>query len=131
MDWLLTYADPTIDWEYAMVTLVVRFIGVFVVMALVQVGMQTASRVIMTMEARAARPKKADVRSTTPAMSSLDVSAMADAESGLDGHAVAAIGLALALEAERRAGASPMVVAVRGAGAPSAWAMSGRMRGMR
>lgn len=130
MDWLFAYTDPTIDWEYAMLTLVVRFIGVFVVMALVQVALQTASHVIRRIEARSAR--HAAAAKPTPAVVSLDVSSIAAHEAELDGPAVAAIGLALALEAG--AGAAATGGRSPGATVParaSAWGMSARLRGLR
>lgn len=123
MDWLLRYADPSIDWNYAMVTLVVRFIGVFIVMAVVQVALQAASVVVRRIEAP-------DGREEAPALVSLELSAMAAHEAELDGPAVAAIALALSLEEQQQAAArrssSPAA-----AGKPSAWAMAGRLRGLR
>ena len=53
MDWLLQYADPSIDWGYASVTLIVRFIGVVVVMFVMQVALQVSSRIIGVIDARA------------------------------------------------------------------------------
>lgn len=55
MDWLLQYTDPSIDWGYAMSTLVVRFLGVFVVLGIVQAAIQVASRVIGAIEGQAAK----------------------------------------------------------------------------
>lgn len=142
MDWLFARADPTIDWNYAMITLVVRFIGVFVVMAVVQVAMQAASRAIQAVESRtalraaaataAASPSAAPAASPMPMMS-LDVSAMADGDAVLDGRTVAAIGLALSLEAEQEAAAARRLsAAAQGLGGKaSAWRLSGRLRGLR
>lgn len=133
MDWLFTYADPTIDWDYAMITLVVRFIGVFVVMAAVQVAMQSASRAIQAVESRTARRAVAATAVAAPApMMSLDVSAIADGDATLDGRTVAAIGLALSLEAEQKASAARRLTASPSPGGQaSAWGLSGRLRGFR
>lgn len=134
MDWLFAYADPTIDWDYAMITLVVRFIGVFVVMAAVQVAMQSASRAIQAVESRTARNKAAKAAAAAPApMMSLDISAIAEGEAALDGRTVAAIGLALSLEAEQKAAAARRrSAAAHPAGAKaSAWGLSARLRGLR
>lgn len=131
MDWLFYYADPTIDWPYAMVTLVVRFIGVFVVMALVQVSMQVASVVVKKVEGQRDKAKAtaAAKRHTPP--TSLDVSGMADEEGAVDGATVAAIGLALALEAQQKAAAGRRLASAGSSQGPSGWAMAGRVRSMR
>ncbi|MFN2425784.1 MAG: hypothetical protein ABR587_05005 [Candidatus Binatia bacterium] len=130
MDWLFAYTDPSIDWNYAMVTLVVRFIGVFVVMALVQVALQAASHVIHRIEARP--EAKAASRGPEPAVSSLTLSAVAGHEDEFDGAAIAAIGLALSEEAAERSAASRRTLAAPpSSGGTSAWGMSGRLRGLR
>ncbi|MBI5504758.1 MAG: hypothetical protein HY899_08135 [Deltaproteobacteria bacterium] len=127
MDWLLRYTDPSIDWSYATVTLIVRFIGVFVVMAVVQAALQIASAVIIRLESRGAAPATAPAH----ALVSLDLSAMAEHEAELDGSAMAAIGLALTLEAQQQVASSRIAGAEATAHGPSAWALAGRMRGLR
>ena len=117
MDWLLHYADPSLDWNYAMTTLVVRFVGVFVVMLVMQVALQAAARGVRWVESREAAPAVAP-RRTTPGPATAPVAG----QQGLDDATVAAIGLALALEA---APSPPM--SVRPA---SAWAMTGRIEQM-
>ncbi|MFN2376794.1 MAG: hypothetical protein ABR538_09670 [Candidatus Binatia bacterium] len=133
MDWLFTYADPTIDWNYAMITLVVRFIGVFVVMAVVQIAMQTASKGIRIVETRAAQKAAGGAPAVAAPMMSLDISAIADGDAILDGRTVAAIGLALSMEAEQKtAAARRLSAASHPSGArASAWGLSARLRGLR
>lgn len=122
MDWLIQYADPAIDWNYAMVTLVVRFIGVFIVMAVVQVALQASSHVIHFLDAR----KDKATRQAAVETVSLDLSSMADHEADMDGAVIAAIAAALNLEAAGTRRETPVP-----SGKASAWAMSGRLRGMR
>lgn len=130
MDWLFTYTDPSIDWNYASVTLVVRFIGVFIVMALVQVALQAASHVIHRIESRPAAPSGSPV--AAPVMSSLNLPARSGHEDEFDGAAVAAIGLALSVEAAQRSAASRRAQAAPAStGGTSAWGMAGRLRGLR
>lgn len=126
MDWLLRYADPSIDWNYAMVTLVVRFIGVFIVMAVIQVALQAAARAVGFVETREARARAPKV--TAEPVASLDISAIAEGEAALDAAAVAAIGLVL----ERESGARPTAaVPARPPAGPSPWAMAGRLQHLR
>jgi hypothetical protein len=120
MDWLLRYADPTIDWSYAMLTLIVRFVGVFVVMGVMQVALQAAARAVRVIEKRQAQRAAAGVEAA-PA-SPLDLAAMPEGELEIIGGAVAAI--AVALEMEK----SGSVLAVRPAAGPSSWAIAGRMQ---
>ncbi len=119
MDWLFTFADPTIDWNYAMITLLVRFIGVFFVMAAMQIALQVSSRVIRRIEAPvgAAPAPAAGVASSAPSEAATVAAA---AEDGVDELTAAAIGLALALEARPPTGAAD-------AGTTS-WAAAGRIQ---
>jgi hypothetical protein len=117
VDWLLRYADPTIDWDYAMVTLVVRFIGVFVVMAVIQVALQFAARLVAMVERRGA---VAATSGSPPAALSIAT----PAPNEIDEATVAAIGAALALEA--RAGSAPPTP-----GATSSWGLAGRIQQLR
>lgn len=116
MDWLFRFADPNIDWTYAMVTLLVRFIGVFVVMFVMQVALQISSRLVRAYEGReTARPAPAVAEPLAmPALS---------APSAPDEATLVAVGLALALEA-RPAPAADLA----GGPGPSPWAMAGRLR---
>jgi len=119
MDWLFQYTQPGLDWSYAMITLVVRFIGVFIVMLVMQVALQIAARVIRRIEAPAA------VVSGAEPDQPLEVSELGsdDLNPDLDGPIAAAI--ALALEIESRAAARFRPTAGSGA---SAWALAGRSR---
>ncbi len=111
MDWLLRFADPTIEWDYALITLTVRFVGVFVVMFVMQVALQASARLVQRIERR----RKALVAATLAAPTPFDE------EAEPDGATAAAIGLALALEGRRPA---PGVAA----SGSSSWAIAGRMQ---
>lgn len=117
MDWLFTYADPTIDWDYAMITLVVRFIGVFVVMGVMQVALQVSSVVVRRYEARS-EPMPA----AAPASQVQSPAAPIATVSGLDDATAAAIGTALEIEFR----SAPAVAAGRAGEGGSAWAAAGR-----
>lgn len=119
MDWLFTFADPTIDWNYAMVTLLVRFIGVFFVMAVMQVALQISSRVVQRIEAPAEQPAASPAAASAAAEAPAKPKVPADT---LDDATVAAIGLALALESRPAATAAEPT-----SGASSAWAAAGRI----
>lgn len=121
MDWLLTFADPTIDWNYAMVTLVVRFIGVFIVMLVMQVALQISSVAVRRIEARQAAA--AEVAAAPQPAAPAVVKAGEPAEptpSLVDDATAAAIGLALALEAQASASSGTEA-------GPSSWAVAGRL----
>jgi hypothetical protein len=118
VDWLFSYADPSLDWDYAMITLIIRFIGVFVVMIVMQVAMQTAARVVGFIE------RDRGATSATPKPS--DVDALAELESApVDDATAAAIGVALALESGTSV--SPQI----GPQAASPWRTAGRIGQMR
>jgi len=119
MDWLLQYSDPSIDWSYAMITLVVRFVGVFVVMLVMQVALQASAQAVRWIESR---PRPGSNDAPPEPVRSLEISAAAKRQVELDASVVAAIGLALELES--RARSRPKAA---GDG-PSSWAMAGRMR---
>ena len=126
MEWLLQYADPSIDWPYAMITLIVRFIGVFLVMLVMQVALQIAARVVKRIEA----PEEDAAPATAPApapseepVKSLDVTAIARSKPEVEGAIAAAIGLALEIESQKPA----RLPTVPGSG-PSSWAVAGRLR---
>ncbi len=120
MDWLFQYADPSIDWDYAMITLIVRFIGVFFVMLAMQVALQVSSRVVQRIEAK----ETAGVGATSqapPAGAPPPAPAVAAVEDDLDEITAAAIGAALAMETRAPAGRA-------NAGDASAWAVAGRLQ---
>jgi hypothetical protein len=112
MDWLFRFADPSIEWSYAFITLMVRFIGVFVVMFVMQIALQVAAfavRRIEGVQVDAGGPAAEPVRAAPPP---------AVLPSEVDEGTVAAIGLALALESR---------VAPPPAAGTSPWAAAGRL----
>ena len=117
--WLLQHADPSIDWPYAMITLIVRFIGVFLVMLVMQVALQVAARVVKRIEA----PKEQETAPTpekeASRVQSLDVSSLAEENPDMDWAEAAAIGMALEIETS----SIPRPVA-----GTSSWAVNGRIR---
>jgi hypothetical protein len=117
MDWLFKFTDPSVDWNFAIVTLMVRFIGVFVVMFVMQVALQVSSRLVRAYEERgAAGPAPVVPEPLAPAPPPASPVAP-------DSATLVAIGLALALEAH------PAPAADLGGGpGPSPWAMAGRLR---
>jgi hypothetical protein len=117
MDWLFRYADPELDWGYALITLIVRFIGVFVVMLAMQVALQVAARAVGVIERRrrVADGARASVLPVAPVMPQ-------EPTVDDDDATVAAIGLALALESGQGEGGAQ--------GGPSAWGIAGRMAQM-
>jgi len=117
MDWLLTYADPTIDWNYALITLVVRFIGVFLVMGVMQIALQISSATVRWFEARPQVTASAAPLIQTP-------TAKAPPASGLEDATAAAIGTALEIEFRT----APAVVQGRAGEGGSTWAAAGRWK---
>ena len=115
MDWLLHFANPSTDWDYASVALVVRFIGVFGTVLFIQLAMQLSSRVVRQLE----RAQPATGPITPPAPASPPLAPVVQ-PARLDDATAVAIGLALALEAQEAAQPST--------GGPSAWAIAGRMQ---
>lgn len=121
--WLFSGVLPEVAerWDYAMITLVVRFVGVFVVMATMQVALQISARIVRALEKRrTGRDERNPVLDPVPA-TSVEVFGSAAEESSLDAATIAAVGVALALEARPPMAPSP-------AGGPSAWSSSSRMR---
>jgi Na+-transporting methylmalonyl-CoA/oxaloacetate decarboxylase gamma subunit len=121
MDWLFTYADPNIDWDYAVLTLIVRFIGVFVVMIVMQVALQLSSAVLRRYEAR---PQPAPVVAAAIDSQQDRSAATTAAVPDLDDATAAAIGLALALETR----AAVHTTAASHGASSSAWAAAGRFQ---
>ncbi len=128
MDWLFRFADPTIDWNYAMVTLVVRFIGVFVVMIVMQIALQVAARVIRRVEAQPAAAVDTPAGSpaagepiTDTGVDAATAAAVGLALQGADDREIAAIALAMELEARPR---TPIDPSER----TTAWASAGRLQ---
>jgi hypothetical protein len=115
MDWLLRYSDPSIDWTYAMVTLVVRFIGVFIVMFVMQLALQASSRLLRVYERRGQV-------APAPAADAAPVAAHPPSAAVIEDAELAAIALALSLEARPAPAPFP-----QGEG-PSPWAVAGRLQ---
>jgi hypothetical protein len=107
-------------WGYAIGTLVIRFFGVFLVLAVLQIGMQVASRVFRLLEARAAR-------ATTEAAAAVAAlpSAFEGAAPPVDAGIAAAIGLALRLHLSAQEAREPLQLSTTGV---SAWTLHGRDR---
>ena len=119
LEWLLQNTHPSVDWNHALITLLIRFIGVFVVLACIQVALQVGSRVVHLIErrkqTREAPPKPVTVaQATKPAGASVDTAV------------VAAIGLALDLEYDEM-----VKVSSDGTSDVSPWAIAGRMNQVR
>jgi len=113
MEWLFAYVRPDIDWHYALVTLVVRFSGVFVVMAVIQVALQAASFAVRVLERYQRAP------TITPEPVAADI---VQDEAGVDEETAAVIGLALELEARKAPRELPVPARLG-----SAWSMAGRI----
>ena len=47
----------TIDWTYAISTLIIRFVGIFVVLGVLQVVMQISGRIFAHIDAKKGRPQ--------------------------------------------------------------------------
>jgi Na+-transporting methylmalonyl-CoA/oxaloacetate decarboxylase gamma subunit len=47
----------TIDWSYAISTLIIRFVGIFVVLGVLQVVMQISGRIFAHIDAKKDRPQ--------------------------------------------------------------------------
>jgi hypothetical protein len=119
--WLFSGVLPEVSeqWDYAMITLIVRFVGVFAVMAAMQVALQASARVVRALEKRQAGKEEPEPVSAPAA--SVETAASATEEPSLDEATIAAIGLALALESRQPTAAPPT-------GGPSAWSSASRMR---
>lgn len=122
MDWLLQYTHPSVDWNFAIVTLIIRFIGVFIVLFFIQIALQLASKCVRYIEKREMNSRAASLASTQQAV--VDKSKVRQ-NTGLDDATVAAI--ALALEIETRASRSRS----SGSGHSVAWSIAGRMNQVR
>jgi hypothetical protein len=120
MDWLFRFADPSIDWNYAMIGLLVRFIGVFFVMFVVQVALQISARAVRVIEARQ-MSRQATTQQAPVAPAAMPASA--EELGALEPAVAAAIGVALALESH----ALRPRQAPGASGGPSAWAVAGRL----
>jgi hypothetical protein len=116
MDWLTQYADPSLDWNEALIMLVVRFIGVFVVMLAMQVTLVAAARGVRFVEARGAAGSAGGPVARVSASSRAAAPATVET---VDDATVAAIGVALALERGRGHATVPQ--------RSSSWGTAGRM----
>jgi len=119
MDWLLQNTHPSVDWNFALITLLIRFIGVFVILLFIQIALQIASRSVRYFENRKARKPIAE-----DAVES-DSQQAEESETAIDTATVAAIGMALALENSNAQGKGS------GAARSAAWSIAGRMNQVR
>jgi hypothetical protein len=122
-DWVFSGMLPEVaeQWDYAMITLIVRFVGVFVVMAAMQVALQASAYGVRAVEKRQAKAALANSIPAPAAPAPVEVEARTTTESGLNDATVVAIGLGLALES-RRPAAGPA------AAGPPIWSTGWRMR---
>jgi hypothetical protein len=107
-------------WGYAIGTLVIRFFGVFLVLVVIQIGMNVTGRIFRIIEARAARAK-----ADTPAALAAPPAELEGAPQLADAGVAAAIGLALQLHLSARQEGEALQL-----GRPEvpAWTIHGRNR---
>jgi len=118
MDWLLQNTHPSVDWNYALITLMIRFIGVFIILSFIQIALQIASRSVRFFENRKARKTTAEVADE------VDFRQTEETSEAIDTATIAAIGMALALESQTQGKSS-------GAPRSAAWSIAGRMNQVR
>lgn len=121
LEWVTSGARPDLNWTYALITLMFRFVAVFVVLWLIQAGLQLSAYLIRRSER--SHDERAPHGSGGAAGAAQDARAPDDVT--LDAATVAAIGLALELEGQTEA------VRIASERAPSPWAMAGRARQLR
>jgi Na+-transporting methylmalonyl-CoA/oxaloacetate decarboxylase gamma subunit len=107
-------------WGYAIGTLLIRFFGVFLVLAVLQVGMQVTSRIFRVLDKRAARAV-VEAPSAVAAAELEPEAAMAPAAD--DAHTAAAIALALHLHLSHQGPAERLQLSFPEV---SAWSLHGR-----
>lgn len=117
MDWLLQNTHPSVDWNYALITLLIRFIGVFLILFLIQIALQIASRSVRYFENRKTKRKTLAQEGGSQATDG--------SSEAIDTATIAAIGLALALENQRAQGKNS------GVSRSAAWSIAGRMNQVR
>lgn len=113
-----------LPWGFIMSTLVIRFVGVFIVLAILMVGMQALGAVVSRM---VARQESGHSRTIEPDAQTVTLAEPPESSAGEE-EAAAAIGaaLALAMESERAA-----VLSERFAGVTAgSWVMAGRVAQM-
>jgi hypothetical protein len=122
-DWLLSGVLPEVSeqWNYAMITLVVRFIGVFVVMFIMQVALQASASVVRLVEKRQAGTVQPNPNLAPVASAPIEAEAHPATAAGLEDATIAAIGLALALESRQPSSIPPSA-------GPPAWSSPWRIR---
>jgi len=109
-------------WGYAIGTLVIRFFGVFLVLVVIQIGMNVAGRIFRIIEARVARAK-ADAAAAV----AVPPSELEGAPQPADADVAAAIALALQLHLSAQEAREPLQLGTMGV---SAWTLHGRDRTM-
>lgn len=117
LEWLMQRAQPDLDWNYAMITLVVRFIAVFVVLWVIQGAMQLSAYFLGDDE-------QAEAGGSPTTTSSASDEVVADSGKP-DDLTLAAIAIALELESQ------PEATRVPDDRKTSTWAVAGRVTGQR
>jgi hypothetical protein len=107
-------------WGYAIGTLIIRFFGLFLVLVVIQIGINITGRIFRIIEARAARAK-ADASAAV----AVPPSELEGAPQPADAGVAAAIGLALQLHLSAQEAREPLQLATMGV---SAWTLHGRDR---
>jgi hypothetical protein len=113
LEWITSGAQPDLDWGYALITLVFRFVAVFFVLWLIQLGMQLSARVIRRIEA-------GEAATTADRERRVGEGAPTATPDGIDAKTIAAIGVALELDS------LPEAVRIEDQRGPSAWSLAGR-----
>ena len=119
LETITQYAQPDIDWEYALITLVYRFFAVFAVLWLIQAGMQVSAYFIKKSEASAT---KGDATASSTAAATETPTSDAGTPDDLT---LAAIGVARELESH------PEAFRVADDRRASTWAVAGRVTAKR
>ncbi|MDH5672375.1 MAG: OadG family transporter subunit [Myxococcales bacterium] len=120
LELITSRAQPDLDWNYALVTLVFRFFAVFVVLWLIQFAMWASGRVIRWLEED--ESQSASSPNPGPAAAAASGSSSASDGGGIDAATIAVIGAALEIEAQ------PEAARVPEQRQPSAWAVAGRAK---
>ena len=110
-----------LDWGMIMSTLIIRFVGVFIVLAVVMIGMIVLGKVV---SALVSRQEAREAEEQEPKPSAVALAEKPEREAGEE-EVVAAIGaaLALAIELEQKA----IVIPAHGGIIAGSWAMAGRV----
>lgn len=116
LEWLTQWAQPDLNWNYALITLVFRFFAVFVVLFMIQFGMYASSKLIN---------RRSDDEDDTGGAEDVTTREPTGHTAGPDDLTVAAIGIALELESH------PEASRVADDRSTSTWAVAGRVTSQR